>query len=205
MDPMAQAFREKKKWEESMGVGTLDKLFEAVQGKLPDYDSVDYLGLPTPEEHHIDYGNLAVKVGAGTVEAEQQLTKTASSSLTPAHFAACEKYPSLVAMLGNDKTGELAEIVAIALNEWIVTKIAKNSSSINTNAVECKEEEGSIKQYFKYNNRVGFVKVTGKFSGTEYVHYDPQKNEGYVLSKRADGKFTNLNKEFQVETQFVEA
>jgi len=200
MDSIGEAYREKKKWEEAMGVGTMDKMFDVLTGKKIDYNSADYLGLPEPEDHHIDYSSLGTKVGM--VEETSHLAD--SSPIDPSYLNAIKKYPSIVTMLGDDLTGELGDIVGEAINEWIIKKIAINSQKINKNAIQCKTEDGFVKQYFKYENQLGFVKAAGKFTGNEYIHYDAKKKEGYVLLRKSDNKFENISNKFNVEPCFVE-
>ncbi|MFA6088600.1 MAG: hypothetical protein WC755_01935 [Candidatus Woesearchaeota archaeon] len=201
MDPMAEAYREKKKWEEAMGIGTMDKLYDIVQGKKPDYNELDYLGMPKPEDQHLGVDEM-FNVISGSSE-EFVKTAQAIKEATPNQLKAISKYPSLIEMLGNDDSDELAEIVGFSINKYITSKIHGNSSSINKNAIECKQDGNCIKEYYKYSDRVGFVKVSGSFSGNEYIHYDINKNKAFVLKKKADKKFENLSNEYAIDMEFV--
>jgi len=205
MDPISQAYREKKKWEESMGVGTMDKMFDVLTGGKIDYDEMDFLGGQKPEDHHIDFENLGQKM-TKTASATPSDIKTAipvNQPLTVAQTKAVGKYPSLIEMLGNDETNELAEVVASALNKWIISRIHKNSASINKNAVECKQEGKCLKEYYKYEDKAGFVKAAGRFSGQEYLHYDPNKNAAYVLKRKDAENYQNVSNDFEIEFQFA--
>ena len=199
MNPYAEAAREKKKWEQSVGVGTLDKLFSVLNGEKINYSEADFIGSEKPEEQHIDYDNLTEKLGikvAQVAPSEQEVNSN--------HIKAIEKYPSLINMLGEDDSNELSEVIASAINSWIIGKIHKNSSSINKQAIECKQEDNSLKEYFKYEDKVGFVKAAGKFTGKEYLHYDNKNNQAYVLVKNAQNKWDNVSQNFNLEFQFVE-
>ena len=219
MDSINEAYKEQKKWEKQMGVGTLDKMAHVLSGGTIDYDEVDDL-VQKPADHHIGGANSAkdgllnLSMGILGQSKTDEIVKTASatekpkmdSSLTPNQKKAISKYPSLVDVLGKDGIGDfIADKVGEAANQWVLNRIQKNSQLINKNAIDCKNDEGSIKQYFKYSNRAGFIKAAGKFAGDEFIHYDPEKNQGMVLHRKAKNQFVNVSDQFQIECNFVEA
>lgn len=201
MDKMAEAYREKKKWEESMGIGSLDKMFSVLNGEKIDYNEADFLSTPQPEDQHIGVDDMFSAI-AGSSE---EIIKTAQTikEATSNQLKAIGKYPSLIEMLGNDESEELANIIGSAINNYIVSKLHKNASSINKQAIECKQEDNHIKEYYKYEDKVGFIKVSGSFKGDEYIHYDDKNNKAFVLKKKEGRAFENISSEYQIDSEFV--
>jgi len=213
MDPDREVEQAKRELDKKMGIGTLDKMFDVLTGKQLDYSEIDEAA--KPEDHYISGGekegdgllNLSMQVLGDEVEKTIKTASVQDKTLidpTGFHINAIQKYPSLIETLGKEGSNELAEKIGEVLNSYIVEKIYKNSSSINKFVVECKAEDGNIKQYFKYENRVGFVKVAGKFCGDEYIHYDYKRNEALVLKKKEEDKFLNISNEFEIESEFME-
>lgn len=207
MNPVAQAIKEKMEWEKSMSIGTLDNLAAILNGEKLDYDAMDTIGGMKPEEHHMEIDDTLIKMAGVNLQVKGDDIKAVNITAisdSPNHLKAIEKYPSLIEMLGRDDTGQLADKIACVVNEWIVGNIGKNSQHINKNALDCKQENNFIKQYFKYDDRAGFIKVSGSFRGDEYIHYEPQENKAVVLRHKKDNKYDNVTKDFSAECFFVE-
>ena len=181
---MREALREKKEWEKKIGVGSRDKLFDILSGQKRSIDEIDYL--KSEETHPV-------------AEEPSRPLMTINQS------KALEKYPSLIEMLGEDGIGDkVASWMGDKMNSLIVEEVKNNSSSINSYAVECKEEDGFVKQYFQYPDKVGFVKVKGNFRGKEYIHWDEKSGEAKVLMKKSGNDFLNVSQKYEIEFNFVE-
>ena len=185
-----------------MGIGSLDKLYQVVTGGEINYDEADFLNEKS-EDHHIDFDNLANQVVSGNPLTKQAAVSSspAPSGITDAQMTALQKYPMLVEMIGSDDA--LAQILGDATNDYIVASVEQNSKSINKSALECKVEEGCLKQYFKYSDQAGFVKVSGRFMGGEYIHYKPKESQAMVLTKVGDKKYKDISSKFNIELNFV--
>lgn len=204
-DKLREAQKIKKEWEESMGIGSLDKMAAVLSGEKLNYDEADFLGGMKPEDHHVDLEAMEdklIKAGSSGDFIEKNASSFKNAHLTEKQNKAIEKYPSLIEMLGADDSNELSNKIAFVINEWIISKIHKNSCSINKNAVDCIQDERFIKQYYKFDNCVGCVKVSGSFNGSEYIQYDLETKQGYVFKKES-GKFIDNSGKFNIESEFV--
>ena len=195
MDQMTSFQQEKKKWEESMSIGNEDTLLAILAGEKVDFGKKDYLATE-PEDHHMDEDFLLEKF------ASIDGVKVARREFSEDQIKAIDKYPSLIDMLGSIEEPEFSEKIAQTINDWIVEKIAKNSSLINKNAVECKQEGGTLKQYFKYDDKAGFVKASGCFTGNEFIHHTDKGS--MILLREGKTEFKNISDKFEIESHFVE-
>lgn len=203
-DKVREAQKIKEEWEKSMGIGTLDKMASILSGEKIDYDQADFLNGMKAEEHHVDLEAVEDKLlKVGSSGEFKNIDFSSKSTLTEKQNKAIEKYPSLIEMLGEDDSNELANKMASVINSWLIEKIQKNSQSINENAVDCIEDNGSIKQYYKFDHCAGYVKAAGSFNGSEYLQYDLESKCGYVFRKENDA-FVNNSGQFKIEVEFVE-
>ena len=200
MDPLRSLHEEQKKWEKSMSIGDEDTLLSILSGEKIDFDKRDYLNVE-PEEHHISEDSLLEKF-ASIEKVDVPKHSDIQNDLSEAQLKAIKQYPNLIEMLGSVDDDDFPDKIAQIVNNWIIERIGKNSSIINKNAIETKQEDGFIKQYFKYDDKVGFVKVSGQFTGNEFIHHT--EDESLVLLRIDKEDFKNISDKFEIESHFVE-
>ena len=137
----------------------------------------------------------------------RKLTRTSEGkpvkAVTKLQMRAIEKYPGLIDMLGEDGVGDkAAEVIGEAINSYIAERVTKNSQAIDDTVVACKPDQGRLKQYYKAGDTAGVVSAKGKFSGREYIYYDPAKAQAAVFLKQAEG-WKDVSKEFELSCEFV--
>lgn len=114
-------------------------------------------------------------------------------------YAALQKYPSLIEILGSDEGDKIAQSILWKVNEIMVDKISANSREINKNAQSCKADRHNIKHYFVGDNDewVCIVTASGPFRGDEAFYYDKEKDDARILRK-VDGEYADVTPHFNM-------
>lgn len=184
-ESISDAYKAKKEFEDSMSIGKSDILFDIISSKV-NIEGIE----PDQTSSRIQ------KIGKTDkpifkLDPEVEIQKKAYV-----------KYPSLIKMLAKEESEDLADYIADALNSYIVRRVEANSKTLSANALTCKQEENTLKMYYKYSDRAGFVRLSGDFDGSEHIQHDYLNNKAYVLSKKA-GQFVDVTGRFNISLEFV--
>lgn len=188
MESISEAYRVKKEFEQAMSIGSSDKLFDIIASKVQ-IEGLDQVET-APSGKITKVGNVEIK-SVIKIDPEAEIQKKAYA-----------KYPSLIKMLAKEDSEDLADYLGEAINSYIVRRVESNSKSLSANALNCKQENNTLKIYYKYDDKAGYVKLAGEFDGSEHVQHDYLNNKAYVLSKKA-GQFVDVTNKFDISIEFV--
>lgn len=123
------------------------------------------------------------------------ITKTANNpSLATPKFRisanqhrALRKFPSLIDFLGQEDGEKIAQKVMAEINVILASRIQKNSHEAHEYALECKADKQNLRQYFKGDDWVCRVTVSGPFRGDEAIYYAHDSDSAHILRRSGDG------------------
>lgn len=202
-----------------MGVGkNIDTFLDAVTGKKKSFSDFPSGG-NEPEPVHLGNGDLEsfendfIAKFAKTEKGKQilknsnlepkyeEIVKIDDFEITDKQKTAITKYSSLINYLG-EADEDVIEVIAVAIDSYILEKVGSNSRTINNSADVCKKVGKELRQYYAYDDLVGYITVEGKFTGKEYIHHKRSNNSCMVLIKKGEN-YINVSKNYKIGSAFV--